>query len=209
MARTIWLNGAFGSGKSITANELVEPVPGARTFDREIVGFMLRHDTSEPVPDFRDRPAWRALVPQATDQMPGHGGGMPVAPGTVLRSDCITGILDDLARRGIEHDHVLPDVREDELVRRIETDTIETGARQWRLDHVESHRETAPGCAPFPTSWTRPPWMPGKPPAPSPVGWPRGTDGSYSPRPTSQMPSEVPVSRALTEAACASVNEAM
>ncbi|GAA1856365.1 hypothetical protein GCM10009715_00160 [Paeniglutamicibacter psychrophenolicus] len=141
MAQIIWLNGAFGSGKTTTANELVELIPGARTFDPEIVGFMLRHYISEPVPDFQDWPAWRALVPQVADQMLKHYGGVLVAPMTVMRRNYLTEILDGLSHRGIEHHHVLLDVRKDELVRRIETDTIETGARQWRLDHVESYLE--------------------------------------------------------------------
>ena len=144
MARIIWLNGAFGSGKTTTANELVELIPGARIFDPEIVGFMLRHYISEPVPDFQDWPAWRALVPEVADQMLKHYGGVLVAPMTVLRGDYLTEILDGLKKRGIEHLHVLLEVREDELVRRIETDTMETGARQWRLDHVESYRENLP-----------------------------------------------------------------
>lgn len=141
MARIIWLNGAFDSGKSATANELVELVPGARTFDPEIVGFMLRHCISEPVPDFQDWPAWRALVPEVADQMLKHYGGVLVTPMAVMRRDYLAEILDGLSHRGIEHHHVLLDVRKDELVRRIETDAIESGACQWRLDHVESYRE--------------------------------------------------------------------
>lgn len=35
MAQIVWLNGAFGAGKTITANELVKLLPGARTFDLE------------------------------------------------------------------------------------------------------------------------------------------------------------------------------
>jgi hypothetical protein len=140
-ARIVWLNGAFGSGKSTTANELVELVLGARTFDPEIVGFMLRHCISEPAPDFQDWPAWRALVPDVADQMLTHYGGVLVAPMAVMRRDYLAEILDGLSYRGIEHHHVLLDVSQDELVRRIETDAIETGARQLRLDHVESYRE--------------------------------------------------------------------
>lgn len=141
VARIIWLNGAFGSGKTTTANELVEPLPGARTFDPEIVGFMLRHCISEPVPDFQDRPAWRALVPQVVDRMPKHYGGVLLAPLAVMRRDCLAEILGGLPHRDIEHHHVLLDVRAVELVRRVHTDAIETGARQRRLVQVEGYLE--------------------------------------------------------------------
>jgi hypothetical protein len=60
----------------------------------------------------------------------------------VMRRDYLAEILDGLSYRGIEHHHVLLDVSQDELVRRIETDAIETGARQGRLDHVESYLES-------------------------------------------------------------------
>lgn len=50
----VWLNGAFGAGKTSTARELVTLLPEARIFDSEYVGFMLRHVLTEPVDDFQD-----------------------------------------------------------------------------------------------------------------------------------------------------------
>jgi len=38
----IWLNGAFGCGKTTTASELSVVIPGSRLFDPETVGYMLR-----------------------------------------------------------------------------------------------------------------------------------------------------------------------
>jgi adenylate kinase family enzyme len=38
----IWLNGTFGAGKTTTARELVATTPGARLFDPELVGYLLR-----------------------------------------------------------------------------------------------------------------------------------------------------------------------
>ncbi|MEP7025229.1 MAG: hypothetical protein ABJB47_15815 [Actinomycetota bacterium] len=37
----IWLNGAFGAGKTTTATLLSELVPASRVFDPETVGYML------------------------------------------------------------------------------------------------------------------------------------------------------------------------
>lgn len=59
----IWLNGAFGAGKTATATELLPLVPNTRLFDPETVGYMLRpHLTDHPVSDFQDWPPWRPLV---------------------------------------------------------------------------------------------------------------------------------------------------
>ena len=139
MTQILWVNGAFGSGKTTTAHKLVELLPDARIFDPEIVGFMLRHYITEPIEDFQDWPAWRALVPEVAAQMLRHYGGVLVAPMTILREDYVTEIFAGLARHGIECQHVLLDVSESELIRRIETDTVETGARQWHLDHIKTY----------------------------------------------------------------------
>jgi hypothetical protein len=39
----IWLNEAFGAGKTATARELAATVPDVRLFDPEMVGYLLRH----------------------------------------------------------------------------------------------------------------------------------------------------------------------
>lgn len=62
-----------------------------------------------------------------------------MAPMTVMRRDYVAEILDGLSGCAIEHHHVLLDVQEDELVRRIETE-----ARQLRLDQLESYHEILP-----------------------------------------------------------------
>jgi deoxyadenosine/deoxycytidine kinase len=58
----LWINGAFGAGKTSTANELVQLLPHARIYDPEQVGYMLRHFLTEPIDDFQDWPPWRQLV---------------------------------------------------------------------------------------------------------------------------------------------------
>jgi hypothetical protein len=59
----VWLNGAFGAGKTTVAMELMPLVPRARLFDPETAGFMLRPNLSDnPVSDFQHWPPWRYLV---------------------------------------------------------------------------------------------------------------------------------------------------
>ncbi|MBW4478948.1 MAG: AAA family ATPase [Tolypothrix brevis GSE-NOS-MK-07-07A] len=53
----IWLNGAFGVGKTQTAFELHSRIPGSFVFDPEQIGFSLRKITpSEMRKDFQDHP---------------------------------------------------------------------------------------------------------------------------------------------------------
>ncbi|WP_129665056.1 AAA family ATPase [Phytoactinopolyspora endophytica] len=140
----VWLNGTFGAGKTTAADELVRMLPDARTFDPEYVGFMLRHFITEPVGDFQDWPAWRALVAETAVQLHSHYGGTLIVPMTLLRRGYAREIFSSVTGRSVDVRHVLLHVDDDELVRRIEADEVEKGARGWRLDHVAAYREALP-----------------------------------------------------------------
>ncbi|MET9067559.1 AAA family ATPase [Streptosporangium sandarakinum] len=141
----IWLNGTFGAGKTTTAGELVKLVPDARLFDPEVVGFMLRYLKVLPeVPDFQQWPAWRDLVVETAVRVLDHVGGVLVAPQTVLVKGYWAEIRDGLGKAGVPVRHFLLHADEDTLIHRIETDTVETGARQWRLDHLPRYRDALP-----------------------------------------------------------------
>lgn len=64
----ILINGAFGAGKTTTANILVERVENSIVFDPEEVGFMVRKITEgvrygkEDTDDFQDIEIWKILV---------------------------------------------------------------------------------------------------------------------------------------------------
>ncbi|MDP9870000.1 MULTISPECIES: AAA family ATPase [Streptosporangium] len=136
----IWLNGTFGAGKTTTAKELVRLIPKARIFDPEEVGFMLRHVPGLPeVSDFQDWRPWRGLVVETASQLLDYVGGVLVVPQTVLVEQYWAEIHSGLEKAGIPVHHFLLHTDQDTLVHRIETDTVETGARQWRLDHVPDY----------------------------------------------------------------------
>ncbi len=60
----IWLNGAFGAGKTTVARELCQRYPNALIFDPEQIGFLLRRTlpAQDRLPDFQDMPLWRDLT---------------------------------------------------------------------------------------------------------------------------------------------------
>ncbi len=58
----IWLNGAFGSGKTALAGELHRRLPDAVIFDPEYVGYVLTQAVPAPTGDFQDLASWRHLV---------------------------------------------------------------------------------------------------------------------------------------------------
>ena len=60
----IWINGAFGVGKSHTAYELARRVDNSFIFDPEKVGFFLRKNlpNANQYDDFQQNPLWRSQV---------------------------------------------------------------------------------------------------------------------------------------------------
>ncbi len=60
----LWLNGAFGVGKSTVAREILRRWPEARLFDPEEIGFLLRRAVpiDRQTGDFQDLPLWRRLT---------------------------------------------------------------------------------------------------------------------------------------------------
>ncbi|MCZ4100488.1 ATP-binding protein [Streptomyces sp. So13.3] len=141
----IWLNGTFGAGKTTTSKELAAMVPNARIFDSEQVGYMLRHVLeSVPVKDFQDWRPWRALVVETATQILGYVGGVLVVPQSVLVEQYWTELSAGFAAAGIPVRHFVLHTDQDTLTRRIESDTVETGARQWRLDHLTAYESARP-----------------------------------------------------------------
>ncbi|MFE6888229.1 AAA family ATPase [Streptomyces sp. NPDC057694] len=141
----VWLNGTFGVGKTTTSKELAELLPDARVFDSETVGYMLRHVlNSIPVKDFQEWPPWRGLVVETASQVLDFVGGVLVIPQTVLVEQYWGEIHAGLAKAGIPVRHFVLHTDPDTLAHRIESDTVETGARQWRLDHISRYQDALP-----------------------------------------------------------------
>jgi hypothetical protein len=83
----VWINGAFGSGKTTTAALVPAWIPGARIFDPEYVGYLLTTFVPAPTGDFQDMPLWRRLTVQTVKGLDDEYGGTWVAPMSLIRAD--------------------------------------------------------------------------------------------------------------------------
>ncbi|ARZ66320.1 NUDIX domain-containing protein [Streptomyces sp. HU2014] len=151
----VWLNGAFGAGKTSTARELTELVPGSTLYDPEVIGGALGHllppKRLGEVGDFQDLPIWRRLVVDAAAALLTEVGGALVVPMTLLRQEYRDEIFGGLAARRIPVRHVLLDTDETILRGRIEgredypDDPGRTeSVRQWCRDHIGPYRAALP-----------------------------------------------------------------
>jgi predicted kinase len=132
----VWINGAFGSGKSTTAGLVVTMLDGAKLFDPEYVGYMLMPFVKSPTGDFQELPLWRHLV---VETMTGLAQQYPhpwVAPMTLINAAYRAEILDGIRRGGVEVCEFVLALPEEQLRARIDADQVEAQAKQWRHDHL-------------------------------------------------------------------------
>ena len=147
----VWINGAFGAGKTTTARELIELIPNSTLFDPEVIGAAFTHllppKHLAEVGDFQDLPIWRRLVIDTAAAMLAELGGTLVIPMTLLRQEYRDEIFGGLAARRIPVRHVLLAPAETILRERIAGREVppdlpdgEMRVRQWSYDHIEPYR---------------------------------------------------------------------
>ncbi|MER5519352.1 NUDIX domain-containing protein [Streptomyces sp. NPDC002763] len=147
----VWVNGAFGAGKSTTARELIELIPNSTLFDPEIIGGALTHllpaKHLAEVGDFQDLPIWRRLVIDTAAAMLAELGGTLVVPMTLLRQEYRDEIFGGLAARRIAVRHLCLAPAETILRERIAGREIppdlpdgEIRVRQWSYEQIEPYR---------------------------------------------------------------------
>ncbi|MBT2367330.1 NUDIX domain-containing protein [Streptomyces sp. ISL-10] len=146
----VWINGAFGAGKTSAARELIDLIPNSTLFDPELVGAGLRYvlpqKRLDDVGDFQDLPIWRRLVVDTAAALLAELGGVLVVPMTLLRQEYRDEVFGGLAARRIPVRHVLLCPDETILRTRIagrEAPDAPDGdqrVRQWAYDHIEPYR---------------------------------------------------------------------
>ncbi|MEU8761365.1 NUDIX domain-containing protein [Streptomyces sp. NPDC048659] len=150
----VWLNGAFGAGKTSTARELVELIPNSTLYDPEVVGgglgLLLPKQRLAEVDDFQDLAIWRRLVVDTAAALLAEVGGVLVVPMTLLRQEYRDEIFGALAARRIEVRHVVLTV--DETILRARIDAREeragdpgTRTRRWCHTRIEPYRTALGG----------------------------------------------------------------
>lgn len=144
-ATIIWINGAFGAGKTTTTEELLARLPNSMLYDPETIGHALgRMVPASPTGDFQDLPIWRTLVADAAVALTRHYDLTLLVPMTLVNADYQAEIFGAIRDKGVQ---ILPFsliVSARELRRRITEQVLvpddldrDEEVRQWRLDQVE------------------------------------------------------------------------
>lgn len=84
----VFLNGAFGVGKTTVAERLAERIPNSLLFDAEEVGYFLRKVVApvEQPDDFQHLPIWRTLTIDTARWLSERYGRTLIMPMTIWRA---------------------------------------------------------------------------------------------------------------------------
>jgi thymidylate kinase len=139
----IWLNGAFGSGKTTLTGELHRRLPDAVIFDPEYVGSVLTLAVPAPTGDFQDLPSWRHLVIEHARTLLRFHAATLIVPMTLVNRQYFDEIIGTLREAGEKVLHIFLDVPADVLESRIKAQVLCPGdperddsARQFRLNSI-------------------------------------------------------------------------
>jgi hypothetical protein len=117
----IWLNGAFGVGKTQTAFELHSRIPNSFVFDPEQIGFFLRKIVPPDVrvSDFQDHRLWREFTYQGIRYVAENFTGIVIVPMTVVDSLYYDQTVGALKRENLQVHHFTLPASRDTILRRL------------------------------------------------------------------------------------------
>lgn len=154
----VWVNGAFGSGKTTLVDELRPRWPEALVYDPEMVGFVLREIVEVPTGDFQDLRLWRRQVADLAVGLIEEYRRPVLVPMTVVDPGYVGEIFGTLKNAGIDLHHFFLKVSRDlgEADRRTsllpDDPEREEQVRRWGKDRIEpcmAAVDTLPGDTVF------------------------------------------------------------
>ncbi|GAB2823066.1 AAA family ATPase [Streptomyces chlorus] len=141
----VWVNGAFGSGKSTLVDELRSRWPAALVYDPEMVGYVLREIVAVPTGDFQDLRLWRRQVAHLAVGLVEEYQRPVLVPMTLVNPEYLEEIFGALKAAGIVVHHFFLKVSEDVLVKRIDGRSFtpddpeqDERVRQWCKAKIEA-----------------------------------------------------------------------
>jgi hypothetical protein len=120
----IWINGAFGSGKTTTAKKLQKMLAGSFIYDPEQVGYFIRRNAPKHLKyggygDFQDLPLWRTFNYEMLKILDAKHGEPIIVPMTLVNPDYYDEIIGQLMRDGVDVRHFILYLDKEALVKRL------------------------------------------------------------------------------------------
>lgn len=133
----IWINGAFGSGKSQTAFELHRRIPNSFVYDPEKTGFFIRNNIPKDFSnnDFQDYPMWREFNFSMLKYIAQEYEGTIIVPMTIVNPQYFKETVVKLRNDGIEVKHFVLSSSKETLLRRLRSRG--EGKNSWAAKQID------------------------------------------------------------------------
>lgn len=117
----IWINGAFGSGKTQTAYELHRRIAHSFVYDPEEAGYFIRKNMPKDLQldDFQDYPMWRTFNYAMLSHISQQYEGIIIVPMTIVHPRYFEEIVGRLRDNGVETHHFALLASKEVLLRRL------------------------------------------------------------------------------------------
>ena len=116
----IWINGAFGSGKTLAAHELRRRLDHGHVADPELLGNAMHKMLPEHArQDFQDLPQWRGAAVTTLLQAEAACEGPLIVPMSIVRDDYFDEIIGGLRANDVDVRHYALIAEPDTLRRRL------------------------------------------------------------------------------------------
>lgn len=132
----IWINGAFGSGKTQAACELQRRLPGSYIYDPENAGFFIRSNlpASIGVADFQDYGMWRAFNLQMLEYIYERYDGHIIVPMTITNRAYYEELVGGLSKK-YDVNHVVLYATKQTLLKRLASRF--EGRNSWAAQQID------------------------------------------------------------------------
>jgi hypothetical protein len=135
----IWINGAFGAGKTKVAGRLAALRGGARLLDPERIGFMLRRLLpTDGVDDFQDLPIWRELTVRIVREAAAVSAAPLIVPMTLADPAIFEEVIGGLRASGVDLRHFTLTASPATLRRRLRRRLDWPASRRWAMARAEA-----------------------------------------------------------------------
>ncbi|WJH35586.1 AAA family ATPase [Paenibacillus sp. CC-CFT747] len=133
----VWINGAFGAGKTQTAFELHRRLPGSFVYDPENVGYFIRRNLPKELAggDFQHFPMWREMNYHMLAYLNREHKGVLLVPMTVVDSGYFDEMVGRLRREGADVRHFALCASRETLLKRLRS--RREGPDSWAAQQID------------------------------------------------------------------------
>lgn len=119
----VWINGAFGAGKTQAAFELNRRVPNSFVYDPENLGFFISRNIPSTIKkeDFQDYEMWREFNFSFINYIESNYEGVLIIPMTIVNPQYFSEIIGSLRNKGVDVRHYALMASKEVLLKRLKS----------------------------------------------------------------------------------------